>query len=126
MSICDTVRTALDLPCKLIWGTDPKIELTGTAIEVGIDSILVALPREDPRLCPHVGRRVRVEVVWPSSSQRGPGRATSKMLTCRGSVADLRESQDGTLQLACSIHKGRFSDAPPRPKVSKLRNHWTM
>ena len=125
MSICDTLRTALDLPCKLIWGTDPKIELTGTAIEVGIDSILIALPREDPRLRPHVGRRVRVEVIWPSGED-GPNRATAKMLTCRGSVADLEECLDGRLRLVCSIHKGRFSDAPPRPKVSHLRAQWTM
>ena len=57
-------NTQIELPCRLSWGTDPRIELTGTAIEISATSIVIALAERDSRLWPAVGRKVTVEVAW--------------------------------------------------------------
>jgi hypothetical protein len=99
-------RTPIELPCKLTWGSDPRIELTGKAVEISIDSIKLELGERDCRLWPPIGRRITVEVSWfPHELD-----AHEKRLTCRGSVASAMEAADGTLLLDCAVRKGRFVD----------------
>ena len=128
MSLRDNLRARVELPCKLMWGTDPNIELWGAAIEIGNESMLVLLGKEDRVLWPAVGRKVRLQVVWSAEEELGP-RANRKYLVCQGTVVRQTEMPDGGIQLYCTFRKGRFVDGLSAGAPSTLGgpgSKWTM
>jgi hypothetical protein len=119
------LQRQIDLPCRLLWGTDPKIQLQGTAIELGPDGVTVSLEATDTRLLPQPGRKVQVAIEWPAVEG-----TPEKLLTCRGLVEQLLDANGSGIRLRCSIVRGRFQDAnsterPPR-KSATARGGWTM
>ena len=114
----------------MTWGTDPKIHLSGTALEIGTESLVVHLAESDRRLWPELGRRVKVEIPWPAPD----GESEARFFTCRGVVERTHESPDGGVRLSFSFRKGRFTDSAGLKPRSNGRSaaapggsgEWTM
>ncbi|HET8550034.1 MAG TPA: hypothetical protein VFL57_18620 [Bryobacteraceae bacterium] len=119
------LRTDLELPCRLSWGTDPKIQLRGTAIELRPDFVTVRLEDSDPRLVPQPGRKVEVAIDWPADA-----RTPEKQLTCRAVVERALEGIGSGVRVACAIRRGRFTDAKRAAKTRAVPaisgGGWTM
>jgi hypothetical protein len=117
-----SLRTETPLPCTVCWGTDPKIELKGTAVEIGVDTVIIVVDDGDRRLWPTPGRKVQVEVEWPGEME-----GLRKSLRCRGTVEVALESANGGIRLSCRIRTGRFTDAQSRKsRTTQSVTDWTM
>jgi hypothetical protein len=118
------LQTDLELPCRLSWGTDPKIELRGTAIELRSDFVTVQLEDSDPRLLPQPGRRVEVAIDWPREAI-----TPEKQLTCRAVVERSLQREGSGVRVACSIRRSRFTDVKTdeKKKIAAVSGgEWTM
>ena len=127
MTLRPEVRTRVQLPCRVCWGTDPRIVLRGIVVEIGIETMLITLNSEDRPLWPVEGRRVQIQVIWTGTQKTV--QTHPKLLDCRSTVTKRTEYLDGSARLICNIRKGRFVDAgaAEQPGILHMGNSkWKM
>jgi hypothetical protein len=115
--------TDVELPCKVFWGSEPRLETSGTAVTIDSGSLaLRLLGNGNPY--PNVGERVELEVLLPVNFKK----ARAKCLTFRAEVVQVTEPGDGSRQLEVNFRKATFKDVAEsnHPKARKAVTGWEV
>ena len=99
------------------------LELSGTAVSIDTDSMVLTLGHEH-QPGPELGERVRLELLLPVNSVK----AKPKCLTVRARVVRVTEMPDGTRQIGFSFRKPSFRDLPESSlrKPAVATSGWEM
>lgn len=100
------------------------LELSGVAVNIDTDSLVLSADRRDAEAFPEVGERVRVELLLPTKS---PG-ASARYLSFRALVVRVAETA-GRWQIGLTFRKPRITDHPGndvRKKAKRAGSQWEM
>ena len=117
----------VQLPCRVFCGPDSILELSGIAVSIDTNSLVLALP---PRgsggiYQPQLGEKVRLELSLPVTELS----AGAKYLALQARVAVVTEMHDGSRQIKFTFRKVSFKDRleevlPKAPKAASKA--WRM
>ena len=119
----------VELPCRVFYGPDSVLEVSGIAVSIDTGSLLLAMPARIEGV-PQPGEKVRLELSLPISSHNAAGpKARGKYLAVRARVAGVTEMLDGSRQIKFTFRKASFKDRmegalPKAPKAASKA--WRM
>jgi hypothetical protein len=108
--------TQLELPCTVLCGPDAARKLSGTAITIEPESVLLQICAGS-LMFPRVGERVGLEVHLPGDDEV----AGAKDLSIRGLIVEVTEMRDGARQVLVNFRRAHFKDrnGTKQPKKRK-------
>lgn len=114
--------TDVELPCKVVWAPEARVEVSGTAVSIDSGSMALRLPG-DGLPCPATGARVELEVLLPVNFEK----AGAKCLRVRAEVVSVTEASDGSRQVELSFRKAAFKDrAEGARRKTKAAKGWEV
>ena len=124
-----TFSTQVKLPCTVWCGPDAGHKLSGTAVKIESESMLLRLGATTGTF-PRVGEKVDLQVHLPGN----PELAGAKDLSIRGLIIGVTEMRDGARQFELSFRRAHFKDrngkdngAPPKRKSARAAGDgWEM
>ncbi len=101
----------VELPCRVFCGPESVLELSGTAVSIDTNSLVLEMPAPpagvgESQPAPQIGDKVRLELSLPVTEQS----ARAKCLALRARVALVREMLDGSRQIKFTFRKVSFKD----------------
>ena len=115
----------VNLPCRIFYGPDSMLELSGTAVAIDTSSVVLEMTNGNGQIEPELGERVRLELSLPVNARE----AGARCLEVRARVAGMQMMRDGSRQVTCTFRKPSFKEqvdqATPKPMKRAARN-WKM